>query len=167
MEDYLEAIYALSQQKKTVRVKDIAKRLGVKMPTVTSMLNTLSEKGLVDYKKYEYVEPTQEGADLGSEIDHRHKTLKIFLTNILQISNAQADDDACRMEHAVSPLTLERMVEFMRFVEECPRVGHEWLERFNDFRVHGALPDRDKCRERMKQFITEYSDKPKKPERKA
>ena len=46
MEDYLEAIFDLGKEKKVVRVKDIAKRLDVKMPTVTNMLKTLSGRGL-------------------------------------------------------------------------------------------------------------------------
>ena len=52
MEDYLEAIYNLDKEKRVVRVRDIAKRLGVKMPTVTNMLKTLSKKGMIDYEKY-------------------------------------------------------------------------------------------------------------------
>jgi len=44
MEDYLEAMYNLSKEKKAVRVKDIAKKLGVKMPTVTSMLKSLKRE---------------------------------------------------------------------------------------------------------------------------
>ena len=65
MEDYLEAIFDLDKQKKVVRVKDIAKRLNVKMPTVTSMLKTLSKRELVHYEKYEYVEPTEKGYGSG------------------------------------------------------------------------------------------------------
>ena len=45
MEDYLEAIFDLDQDKKVVRVKDIAKRMSVKMPTVSSMLKTLNARG--------------------------------------------------------------------------------------------------------------------------
>jgi len=45
MEDYLEAIFDLDQEKKFIRVKDIAKRMDVKMPTVSSMLKTLNERG--------------------------------------------------------------------------------------------------------------------------
>jgi DtxR family Mn-dependent transcriptional regulator len=52
MEDYLETIYELNKNKKTVRVKNIANNLSVKMPPVTSMLRALNDKGLVDYKKY-------------------------------------------------------------------------------------------------------------------
>ena len=53
MEDYLEAIFNLSKEKGAIRVRDIARKLDVKMPTVTNMLKTLSEGGLIDYEKYE------------------------------------------------------------------------------------------------------------------
>ena len=157
MEDYLEAIYNLSQEKRVVRVKDIAKRLGVKMPTVTNMLKTLSERGMIDHEKYEYLELTGRGSDIGSEIDQRHQTLKTFLTDILQIDRDQADEDACKMEHSVSPATLERMVEFMEFVENCPRGGMDWLAYFNEYRKHGK--SRERCLERMKKFAHEYDVK--------
>ena len=163
MEDYLEAIYNISQEKKVVRVKDIAKRLGVKMPTVTSMLKTLGEKGMIDHEKYEYLELTGKGSDIGSEIDQRHQTLKTFLTDILKIDHDQADKDACKMEHAVSPATLESIVEFMAFIENCPRGGNDWLDLFNEYRKHGA--PRDKCLERMKRFAHEYDAKIKDMER--
>ncbi|MBW1714928.1 MAG: metal-dependent transcriptional regulator [Deltaproteobacteria bacterium] len=163
MEDYLEAIYNLSQEKKVVRVKDIAKRLGVKMPTVTSMLKSLGERGMIDHEKYEYLELTGKGSDIGSEIDQRHQTLKAFLTDILKIDHDQADSDACKMEHAVSPATLESIVEFMAFIENCPRGGNDWLELFNEYRKHGA--PRDKCLERMKRFAHEYDAKIKDMER--
>jgi DtxR family Mn-dependent transcriptional regulator len=157
MEDYLEAIYNLSQEKRVVRVKDIAKRLGVKMPTVTNMLKTLSERGMIDHEKYEYLELTGRGSDIGSEIDQRHQILKIFLIDILQIDQGQADEDACKMEHSVSPTTLERMVEFMEFVENCPRGGMDWLAYFNEYRKHGK--SRERCLERMERFANEYDAK--------
>ena len=154
MEDYLEAIYNLSQEKKAVRVKDIAERLKVKMPTVTNMLKALSERGMIDYEKYEYLELTGKGSDIGSEIDQRHQTLKAFLTDILQIERDQADEDACKMEHSVSSTTLARMVEFMEFVENCPRGGLDWLKHFNEYRTHGK--QREVCLERMKKLVKEY-----------
>lgn len=157
MEDYLEAIYNLSQEKRVVRVKDISKKLGVKMPTVTNMLKTLSEKGMIDHEKYEYLELTGKGSDIGSEIDQRHQTLKNFLTDILQIDNDQADEDACKMEHSVSLATLKRIVEFMEFVENCPRGGNGWLNHFDEYRIHGKSKDR--CLERMKRFAHEYDAK--------
>jgi len=163
MEDYLEAIYNLSKEKRAVRVRDIAKRLDVKMPTVTNMLKTLSEKGLIDYEKYEYLELTVKGSDVGQEIDRRHQIFRNFLTNILKIDYNQADEDACKMEHAVSPATLEAFVDFMEFIDNCPRGGASWLDYFNEYREHGQ--PKDKCLERMKQFSKEYNIKIKEMEK--
>ena len=164
MEDYLEAIYNLAKEKRAVRVRDIAKRLGVKMPTVTSMLKTLSGKDMIHYEKYEYLELTDRGSDVGEEIDKRHKILRRFLTNILKIDYDQADEDACKMEHAVSPTTLDAFVDIMEFIENCPRSGAGWLEYFDEYRLHGQ--PKDKSLERMKRFAHEYDAKIKDMERK-
>jgi DtxR family Mn-dependent transcriptional regulator len=137
MEDYLEAIYDLDIEKKVVRVKDIAKRMDVKMPTVTSMLKTLSDRGLVHYEKYEYVELTHDGSDVGREMRRRHGILLDFLTDVLKIDQDTANDDACKMEHALSAATMDSLTDFMAFIQECPRSGGSWLNAFDEFRKHG------------------------------
>lgn len=157
MEDYLEAIFDLSKEKRVVRVKDIAKRLDVKMPTVTSMLKSLSKREQIDYEKYEFIELTKKGHRVGKEIRRRHSVLRGFLTNILKISPETADEEACKLEHGVSPSTLDRLVEFMEFVQTCPRAGSTWLENFDEYRRHGRDPD--KCTDRMKKFSNEFKDK--------
>lgn len=142
MEDYLEAIYDLDNEKKVVRVKDIAKRMDVKMPTVTSMLKTLSNRGLVHYEKYEYVELTRSGNDVGKEIRRRHGILLDFLTNILNIDHNTANEDACKMEHALSEATMDSLTDFMAFIQACPRTGESWLHYFKAYRKHGLTPEK-------------------------
>jgi len=159
MENYLEAIYNLDHEKRVVRVKDIAKRLGVKMPTVTNMLKTLHERGLVNYERYEYLELTKEGADVGEEIDRRHHILRDFLTDILGIDFNKADEEACSMEHAIGPATMDRLVAFMEFIQSCPRTAENWLDRFEEFRTHGR--NRARCLVQMKAFADELEDKVK------
>ena len=156
MEDYLEAIYDLDNKKKVVRVKNIAKQMDVKMPTVTSMLKNLNGKGLVDYEKYEYVELTREGRRVGKEIRHRHEVLLKFLTEILNIEYKTADDEACKMEHALGSDTLEAFSDFMEFIQICPRSGDEWLDYFQEFRNNGCRPD--KCKERSDEIIEKIQD---------
>ena len=163
MENYLEAIFILSKEKGAVRVRDIASKLDVKMPTVTNMLKTLSERELIDYEKYEYLELTEKGSNVGQEIDNRHQILRSFLTNILKIDYAEADEDACKMEHAVSPATLEAFVDFMEFIGNCPRGGASWLDYFNEYRE--LEKPKGKCLERMKQFAQEYNAKIKEMEK--
>ena len=157
MEDYLEAIFNLGKEKKVVRVKDIAKRMDVKMPTVTSMLKALSGRGMVNYEKYEYVELTDEGADVGREMRRRHEILRKFLTDILKIDFKTADEEACKMEHTLSSSTLDSFTDFMAFIQACPRAGESWLELFEEYRLHGKRPE--KCMERTEQFSCEFKQK--------
>jgi DtxR family Mn-dependent transcriptional regulator len=156
MENYLKAIYNLDREKRVVRVRDIAKRLGVRMPTVTSMLKTLSKRKLVDYEKYEYLELTDTGRSIGKKIHHRHCVLRSFLTDVLNVDDEIADDEACKMEHAISTPTLDRFIAFMEFVQSCPRAGANWLDRFDKYTEQGR--DRAKCLEHMKEFVDGFKE---------
>jgi DtxR family transcriptional regulator, Mn-dependent transcriptional regulator len=154
MEDYLEAIFEIDQEKKVIRVKDIAKRMDVKMPTVSSMLKTLNSRGLVHYEKYEYVELTKDGAGVGKEMRRRHEALLKFLTEILKIDFDTADGEACKMEHALSSATLDSLTDFMEFIQTCPRAGDSWLRHFEDFRAHGQSIE--KCKSQKDCFSSEF-----------
>lgn len=157
MEDYLEAIFDLDQEKKFVRVKDIAKRMNVKMPTVSSMLRTLKARGLVNYEKYEYVELTRDGSKVGKEMRRRHEVLLRFLTEILEIEFDIADEEACKMEHTLSSTTLDSLTDFMEFIQTCPRAGDSWLEYFREYRTEGLQPE--KCEVRRKNFAREFKNR--------
>jgi DtxR family Mn-dependent transcriptional regulator len=171
MEDYLEALFLLEKELKAVRVKDIAKRMGVKLPTVTSMLNTLARRGLVNHEKYEYVELTDKGSEIAEEVDRYHRVLRSFLTDVLHVDEKQADEEACKMEHAISADTLDRFVKFMEFIEVCPRGGVGWLEYFNKYCSEGRK-DKKECLKHMKEFMDEFAKskgaqgKPKKRKKK-
>jgi DtxR family Mn-dependent transcriptional regulator len=158
MEDYLEAIFELEDEKRFVRVKDIAKRMDVKMPTVTSMLKTLRDRGLVHYEKYEYVELTKSGMGVGKEMHRRHEILRDFLSKVLKIDMATADEDACKMEHALSPETLDSLTDFMAFIKDCPRAGDNWLQNFEEYRKEGLRPD--VCIERSADLSKKLKKKP-------
>jgi DtxR family transcriptional regulator, Mn-dependent transcriptional regulator len=157
MEDYLEAIFDLDQEKRFVRVKDIAKKMDVKMPTVSSMLKTLNERGLVNYEKYEYVELTEDGKDVGMEMRLRHGIILKFLTQILKIDVKTADQDACKMEHALSPATMASLTDFIAFIQICPRTGDNWLQHFQEYRLHGHHPDQ--CLEKIKDLSCDFMQK--------
>ncbi|MBW1973038.1 MAG: metal-dependent transcriptional regulator [Deltaproteobacteria bacterium] len=169
VEDYLEAIYNIKEQKKVVRVKDIAKAMGVTLPTVSSMLNMLAQKGLITHEKYEYVDLTPEGLRIGLNVKQRHNVLATFLREILKIDSRQAEEDACRMEHAISPVTLEKLIDFMKFIEECPRSGQSWLKHFEEYSTFCKSTDtlsKEICIRKMKGFMAEYKEKIKEMERK-
>lgn len=157
MEDYLEAILFLEEQERVVRVKDIAKSMNVKLPTVTSMLKALIQRGLINHERYEYVELTDKGQNIAQEVKYKHEILSSFLSEILGIDPKRAEEDACKMEHVVSPETMERLVEFMQFIEVCPRSGAGWLKSFKTYRTKGHSPN--ECIEHMKEFVEELDSK--------
>ena len=157
MEDYLEAIFDLSEENKVVRVRDIARRLSVKTPTVTSMLKNLNDRGLVNHEKYEYVELTSEGDIVGREMRRRHGVLLEFLHDVLKIDHETADGEACKMEHTLSSNTLDSLVDFMEFIRSCPRTGEGWLDNFEEFRRHGSTPP--DCAVKKENFTREFERK--------
>ncbi len=140
MEDYLEAISILEENKKYVRVRDIASHMNVKMPSVTGALKSLSEKKLVNHEKYEYVELTEHGAMIAQEIRRRHSTILRFLTEVLNVAPAAAERDSCGMEHAISASTLDRLLKLIECLSECPSGTPACLERFEYYVEHGEKP---------------------------
>lgn len=113
MENYLETIRNLEKDKGVVRVKNVAQELKVRMSSVSGALETLAKEGLISHEKYGYIELTNEGKRLAEAICSRHWTLFKFLTEVLGVDPKTADEDACKMEHTVSPLVLEKLVELV------------------------------------------------------
>jgi len=145
LENYLEAILDLEKTSKVARTKDIAEKLSIKPGSVTGALKVLGEKGLINYSPYAFITLTPEGKKIAQEIHHRHKTLKYFLHEILQVDDATADATACRMEHAIDSESLNKLICFIHFVQKCPRTGKDWLAHFTEHcRSEGV--DMEKCR---------------------
>jgi DtxR family Mn-dependent transcriptional regulator len=132
IEDYLEAISILSSRNKTVRVKDIAAFLDVKMPSVNSALRVLKEKELITHEAYGHVELTEKGLEKAQEIYKRHRLISKFFQEILNVPYEIADEDACRVEHVVSPETLENLTAFMALIEQYGDNKPDWLENFRE-----------------------------------
>ena len=148
MEDYLEAIAMLAGEEKVVRVNQISQRLKVKMPSVTSALGKLSQQGLVIHERYGYVELTAEGYKAAKDVIRRHKALNRFFAEALGIDRKTADEDACKIEHVISPLTLERLTKFLEFMGACAWGQTNFPETYKYFLVHGEFPK--ECWERSR-----------------
>jgi len=132
MEDYLEAIYHLERERRIARVRDIAKRLDVKMSSVSSALKTLGSRGLIRYDPHQFITLTDQGIERAKEIVRKHEVLKRFLVKVLQIDESVAEDNACRIEHHLDPLVIEKLVRFVRFMEMCPVDQSGWLDRITE-----------------------------------
>ncbi len=142
MEDYLEAIFHISEEKQAARAKDIADRVQVNKSSVTGALRSLSEKGLVNYAPYDLVTLTPKGKKLAVEIVRRHAALKDFFVKILLIDQGEAEDAACKVEHAISKTIIDRLINFVEFMEICPRGGKEWLKGFRRHCENGDTANR-------------------------
>jgi DtxR family Mn-dependent transcriptional regulator len=155
MEDYLEVILALERRHQVARAKDIAARLQVRRGTVTGALKSLAEKGLINYAPYRYITLTPKGAAIAAEISRRHQVIRNFLTEVLRIPTEKAETTACRMEHVVEGMVLDRLVCFIDFIHQCPRAGNDLLRSFISFCESGKLrwdeceTCLDGCRERF------------------
>ena len=140
MEDYLESILTLGQGKEAVRVSQMSKALGVKMPSVTSALAKLSQEGLVEHQRYGRVQLTQEGERIAEDVFHRHEALRHFLSEILNIDPETAADDACKMEHTISPATQEKLAKFVQFVSSPTQGQPKWLKIFHNYAKQAKFP---------------------------
>ena len=141
MEGYLEAIANLGGGKKVVKVKQISEMLGVKMPSVTSALKKLSEQELVEHERYGRIKLTPEGAKVAGDVVDRHESLTRFFSQALGIDQAAAEEDACKIEHVISPLGMERLAKFVEFIEACPLGGANFPSRYEYYLEHGELPE--------------------------
>ncbi|MCL1911252.1 MAG: metal-dependent transcriptional regulator [Leptospirales bacterium] len=126
MEDYLEAISRLSVENRVVRVKDIAKKLDIKMPSVTAALNRLREMEFIEYEKYGFIELTEKGKKISAQIYNKHKQLSDFFHNVLQLDPAAAEQEACKVEHALTPETCVQLHKFMQFIKSAETEKESW-----------------------------------------
>ncbi|MBA2882256.1 DtxR family Mn-dependent transcriptional regulator [Desulfosalsimonas propionicica] len=160
LEDYLETILELEKTQKVARVKDIAEMRGVLRGSVTGALKSLAEKGLINYEPYSFITLTRKGTAVAGEINRRHRVIKNFLTHVLQLDPQIAEDNACRMEHAMDRAAVDRMVAFIDYMETCPRTDASWIQGFARHR-QGKDDSRPDCKECMTRSAEKHAQKKK------
>ncbi|MHC3437288.1 metal-dependent transcriptional regulator [Natrialbaceae archaeon A-gly3] len=110
MEDYLKVIYQLQgDHDERIRTSEIADELEVTSPTVTSMLEKLEDRGLVDREKYRGVTLTDEGVTVALEVVRHHRLLEAYLTEHLDYDWSEVHEEADRLEHHISEDFEERV----------------------------------------------------------
>jgi DtxR family Mn-dependent transcriptional regulator len=133
MEDYLESIYHLCEEHGVARVKSIAKCLLVSYPSVVSAIKNLKRRQLVYQEHYGYVRLTDKGQKIAGAVIYRHEVLTRFLMDILGMDRETASNEACKIEHAVSLETVERIDAVSEFVENEPMINLDWKKEFRRF----------------------------------
>ncbi len=138
-EGYVETIHSLIEERGYARVSDIAAALGVKPPSVTSMVRRLDEQKFVDYTRYRGVVLTRKGRQLAEALGKRHRALKAFLV-MIGVSEENAERDACEIEHKMNRETVEKLAKFVEFVHSAPKPPM-FLKHFRSFEETGRRPD--------------------------
>ncbi|EXG87905.1 iron (metal) dependent repressor, DtxR family [Clostridium sp. ASBs410] len=104
-ENYLKAIYKLSETAQAVRSIDLAAYLGVSKPSVNNAVTILQEEGLVIKPLRGEIRLTDEGYNQGKIIISKFQLIKQFLITCCNVNERIASEDACKMEHLISDET--------------------------------------------------------------
>src|SRR5579884_485991 len=134
MEDYLKEIYHLSERDSTATTAEIASRLHVAAPSVTSMVKRLHEMGLVAHSPYHGIELTVAGRAVALEVVRHHRLIELYLAEFLDMPWELVHDEAERLEHVISEELESRIAE---------KLGQPGFDPHGDPipSMEGALPD--------------------------
>ncbi len=108
IEDYIEAIYMIEQEKENIKSVDIASKLGVSKPAVNKAMNELNNLNLIQKSNYSNIVLTDEGRELAQKIYDKHILIYEFLISI-GVSKETANVDCCKIEHVISDETAKCM----------------------------------------------------------
>ena len=114
-ENYLKAMFNLSQVTGEVFVNDLSKELDIKMPSVTSMVKRLASKNLVNYQSYKPLTLTDEGEKLALSIIRKHRLTEMFLVEKMGFGWEEVHEVAEQIEHIHSPKFFAKMDEMLGY----------------------------------------------------
>ncbi len=120
-ENYLKAIYKLSQNGgQRVSTNAIAGEMNTAAASVTDMIQKLSEKELVDYKRYKGTILSPLGNTLAMRLIRKHRLWEVFLHDKLQFGWDEVHEMAEELEHVQNPELVERLDQFLGFPKFDP-----------------------------------------------
>jgi DtxR family Mn-dependent transcriptional regulator len=117
---YLEAIYYMHAENEPVRSARLADWLGVSRPTVTVALRRMTRDDMVRLNGRKEIELTERGWQAAAAIVRRHRIMERWLTDALGLDWVTADEEAARLEHAVSDVVEHRLWETLGRPTSCP-----------------------------------------------
>ncbi len=129
VEDYLKAIYRLSEDGSAASTSQIAEALSLAPPSVSGMVKRLSELGLLTHEPYRGATLTTEGRHEAVRVIRRHRLIEAYLVGFLNYTWDGVHQEAERLEHAVSDELVERM---------AVALGHPTVDPHGD-----PIPDAD------------------------
>lgn len=121
MEDHIEQIYLLIENKGYARVSDIAEALSVLPSSVTKMVQKLDKDGYLVYEKYRGLTLTPKGQKLGKRLVQRHDLLEQFL-RLIGVDEERIYEDVEGIEHHLSWNSIDRIADLVQLLEEQPKL---------------------------------------------
>ncbi|MBT2584021.1 transcriptional regulator MntR [Planococcus sp. ISL-109] len=121
MEDHIEIIYSLIEQKGYARVSDIAEALSVLPSSVTKMVQKLDKDGYLIYERYRGLMLTPKGQKLGKRLLQRHDLLEQFL-RLIGVEESKIYEDVEGIEHHLSWNSIDRIADLVQLLEEDAEV---------------------------------------------
>lgn len=112
-ENYIKSIYSLSLEAGEVSVSELAKKLGVKLPTVNSMIKKLAAKKLVAYVPYQGIKLSEKGKKEALTIIRKHRLAELFLVKVMNLGWEEVHDIAEQLEHVNSHRFYDRIDEML------------------------------------------------------
>lgn len=119
-EDYLKAIYGLSESGDPASTSAIATVLDIQPASVTGMVKRMAESGLLEHVPYKGVRLTDRGVREALRVLRRHRILETYLCERLGFSWDDVHAEAERLEHAASDRLIERMAAALEFPSYDP-----------------------------------------------
>lgn len=119
-ENYLKALFNLSNDKGEATVQELSKQLEIKMPSVNSMIKKLSEKKLVHYESYKPVKLTDKGKKEAGLIIRKHRLTEMFLFEKMGFGWEEVHEVAEQIEHLHSPLFFDKIDELLGYPKVDP-----------------------------------------------
>jgi len=120
LEDYLKAIYQLSEEAKPVIAARIAVETGVSASTIFATLRRLAKEGYVTINRRKEIHLTSDGKRVAENIVRRHFLTERFLTDLLGLDWVKAHQEAHRLEHAISQEVEDRLAKLLSHPTTCP-----------------------------------------------
>lgn len=111
---HLIAIHELKEERGYARVTDIAKHLNITTGSVSINLKGLKAKGLIEEDDNKFLSLTSDGLEIASAVMKTKEALVKFFTDILGVSEDQADIDACKVEHLLSAETSIKLRKYLK-----------------------------------------------------
>ncbi|MBI5304370.1 MAG: metal-dependent transcriptional regulator [Chloroflexi bacterium] len=120
VEAYLEIIYMMAVEEQAVIGARLAESLHVSRPTVTATIKRMARDGLVKLNDRKEIAMTPRGQAVAERLQHRHRLVERWLTDVLGFDWAKCDAEAHRLEHAMSEEVAALLNKHLDYPTTCP-----------------------------------------------